>query len=354
MSRETGYVWLRRYRDSGVEGLRDLGRAPVRHPNQTAEAVEQVVVALRRAHMRWGPRKRRRRVPPYNEPFAAADAPNRVWCADFKGWFRTGDGTRIDPLTISDAHSRYLLRCQGVEKTDGQRVQAIFEAAFREYGMPEAIRSDNGAPFASRALCGMSRLSIWWRKLGIVAERIEAGHPEQNGRHERMHRTLKQETAQPPARDRRGQQRAFERFRREYNEQRPHEALAMQTPASLYTRAVREFPARVPEVEYPAEMQVRKVQQRGDIAWRGHDHIFLSEVLKGERVGLRQLDDRYWQVYFLHLPIDCFDSHQLRMLPLSKLEIFDMDEAGEGGTPPSPASHPPTKASQKVSTMCPV
>ncbi|PYX08128.1 MAG: hypothetical protein DMG88_11665 [Acidobacteria bacterium] len=188
---------------------------------------------------------------------------------------------------------------QEVEKTDGQRVQAIFEAAFREYGMPEAIRSDNGAPFASRALCGMSRMSIWWRKLGIVAERIEAGHPEQNGRQERMHRTLKQETAQPPARDRRGQQRAFECFRREYNEQRPHEALAMQTPASLYTRSVREFPARVPEVEYPAEMQVRQVQQRGDIAWRGHDHIFLSEVLEGEHLGLMQLDDRYWQVYLV-------------------------------------------------------
>ncbi len=298
VSRQTGYVWLRRYGEGGVEGLRDLRRRPLRHPNQTAERIEQAVLELRRAHMKWGPRKlkrvlerqqprqvwpaastigalvareglvvrrkRRRRVPPYSEPFAVADAANRVWCADFKGWFRSGDGERIDPLTISDAYSRYLLRCQAVEKSDTARVQAIFEAAFREYGMPEAIRSDNGAPFASRALCGLSRLSIWWMKLGIRPERIAAGHPEQNGRHERMHRTLKQETAMPPERDRRAQQRAFDRFRREYNELRPHEALAMQTPEQLYTPSLREFPARLPEVDYPAEMQVRKVRDGGE------------------------------------------------------------------------------------------
>ena len=388
VSRETGYVWLRRYGEGGVEGLRDLGRAPLRHPNQTAERIEEAVLELRRAHMKWGPRKlkrvlerqcprqpwpaastigamvareglviprkRRRRVPPYRERFAAADVPNRVWCADFKGWFRTGDGERIDPLTISDAYSRYLLRCQGVEKMDSERVQAIFEAAFREYGMPEAMRSDNGAPFASRALCGLSRLSIWWMKLGIRAERIEAGHPEQNGRHERMHRTLKQETAMPPERDRRAQQRAFDRFRREYNELRPHEALAMQTPEQLYTPSLREFPARLPEVEYPSGMQVRKVRERGEISWRGHRHVFLTEVLIGERVGLWQLDERYWKVYFLQLPIACLDSYQGRMLPLFSQPDFDMEEAGEEGTPPSPAPHPPTNPDQKVSGMCPV
>lgn len=388
VSRETGYVWLRRYRARGWEGLRDLGRAPLRHPNQTGERMEQEILELRRAHMKWGPRKlkrvleqqrprqvwpaastigemvareglviprkRRRRVPPYREPFASADAPNRVWCADFKGWFRTGDGTRIDPLTISDAHSRYLLRCQVVEKTDTERVATVFEAAFREYGLPEAIRSDNGAPFASRGLCGLSRLSLRWMKLGIRPERIQAGHPEQNGRHERLHRTLKQETAMPPQRNRRAQQRAFDRFRQEYNQLRPHEALAMQTPEQVYTPSPREFPARVPEVEYPSTMQVRKVQERGEIAWRGHRHVFLTEVLTGEHVGLLPLDDRYWRVYFMQLPIACFDSYNFRMSPLPKHEDFEMDEAGDGGTPPSPAPHPPTEANQKVSGMSPV
>src|SRR5712692_4809102 len=259
ISRETGYIWLRRYRATGVAGLVERSRAAQRHPHQTPEDIERMVLDLRQAHMRWGPRKlkrvlqrdepgrvwpatstigallqreglvvarrKRTRTAPYSAPLAHADEANRVWCADFKGWFRTGDGERIDPLTISDAYSRYLLRCQAVEKTDTQRARAIFEAAFREYGMPAAIRTDNGAPFATRALAGLSRLAVWWIKLGIVPERIEAGHPEQNGRHERMHRTLKQETADPPAANRRKQQRALDRFRQEYNEVRPHEAL---------------------------------------------------------------------------------------------------------------------------------
>jgi len=250
IARETGYVWLRRYRQSGVGGLLELNRRAERHPNQTAAEIEQQVLELRQAHMRWGPRKlkrvlerdqagrrwpaastigellkreglvvarrKRRKTAPYTEPLAHADGPNRVWCADFKGWFRTGDGERIDPLTISDAHSRYLLRCQAVAKTDTARVQAIFEAGFRQYGLPQAIRTDNGAPFASTAIAGLSRLAVWWIKLGIVPERIEAGHPEQNGRHERMHRTLKHEVAMPPAEDRRAQQRALEDFRQEY------------------------------------------------------------------------------------------------------------------------------------------
>src|SRR5713226_6487547 len=291
IARETGYVWLRRYRERGVEGLGELNRAALRHGNQTPPETEEAVLELRQAHMRWGPRKlkrvlerdqahqrwpaastigellkreglvvarkKRRRTEPYTEPLAHADGANRVWCADFKGWFRTGDGERIDPLTISDAHSRYLLRCQAVEKTDTARVQSIFEAAFREYGMPAAIRTDNGAPFATRALAGLSRLAVWWIKLGIVPERIEAGHPEQNGRHERMHRTLKQETADPPAANRRKQQRALDRFRQEYNEVRPHEALGMRTPAEVYEPSARKFPEQVPEPEYPANMLVR-------------------------------------------------------------------------------------------------
>jgi transposase InsO family protein len=320
ISRETGYVWLRRYRERGIDGLVEVNRAARRHPNQTPGEIEQLVLELRQAHMRWGPRKlkvrleqeqpgrqwpaastmgellkreglvvprkKRRKTAPYSQPLAHADGPNRVWCADFKGWFRTGNGERVDPLTISDAYSRYLLRCQAVEKTDTPRVQAIFEAAFREYGLPQAIRTDNGAPFASTAIAGLSQLAVWWIKLGIVPERIEAGHPEQNGRHERMHRTLKQEVATPPAQDRRTQQRDLQRFRQEYNEVRPHEALGMRTPACVYVVSQREYPRRVPEIAYPDSMLVRPVHSKGQFRWRKHHDVFLSEVLWGERIGL--------------------------------------------------------------------
>jgi len=392
ISRETGYVWLRRHRQSGVAGLQEQSRAARRHQNQTPEPIERMVLELRQAHMRWGPRKlkrvlernepgqvwpaastigavlkreglvvgrrKRSKTPPYSEPLAHADGPNRVWCADFKGWFRTGDGERMDPLTITDAHSRYLLRCQGAEKIDTQRVQAIFEATFREYGLPVAIRTDNGAPFASRAVAGLSRLAVWWMKLGIVAERIAAGHPEQNGRHERMHRTLKQETAMPPAADRRAQQRALDRFRQEYNQVRPHEALGMQTPAEIYRPSPRSFPARVPQAEYPDTMLVRSVQQKGHFHWKKHE-VFVSEVLWGERVGLLPVDERWFTVYFTQFPIARFDSHQLRILPLPKAQDFYKDDAREGDASPSPAPHPltppdQTDLDQKVSGMCPV
>ena len=388
IARETGYVWLKRYQDRGLPGLVELDRAPRRQVNQTVPEVERAVLELRQAHMRWGPRKlkhvlqrdqpaghwpaastigdllkreglvvarkKRRKTAPYSEPLAHADGPNRVWCADFKGWFRTGDGERIDPLTISDAHSRYLLRCQAVAKTNTERTRAIFEAAFREYGLPAAIRTDNGAPFASSALAGLSRLAVWWMKLGIVPERIAAGHPEQNGRHERMHRTLKQETAQPAAANRRAQQRAFDRFRQEYNEQRPHEALQMQTPAAVYTPSGREFPARVPEPEYPDTMLVRSVRHQGQMRWKKHE-IFLSEVLWGERVGLLPVDERWFTVYFMQFPIARFDSQTLRVLPLPQQDGFDIADAREGDASPSPAPHPLTDGEKGiVSDMSPV
>jgi transposase InsO family protein len=384
IARETGYVRLRRYQKDGVEGLLERDRAPARHPNQTAAAIEQLVLELRQAHMRWGPRKlkrvlerdqpgrawpaastigallkreglvvarkQRRKTAPYTEPLAHADGPNRVWCADFKGWFRTGNGTRIDPLTISDAHSRYLLRCQAVEKTDTARVQAIFEAAFREYGLPQAIRTDNGAPFASTAVAGLSRLAIWWIKLGIVPERIQAGHPEQNGRHERMHRTLKQEVATPPAKDRRAQQRQLQRFRQEYNEVRPHEALNMQTPASIYVPSEREYPRETPQVDYPETMKVCPVKSHGHFRWKQRE-VFLSEVLWGERIGLLPVDDRWFTIYFAHLPLASFDSRLRQVVPLPK--NFNVDGAGEEDNSPSPAPHPLNPA-EKVSGMSPV
>lgn len=367
ISRETGYVVLRRYRQYGVGGLVELDRAPCRHPNQTAAEVEQTVVELRQSHMSWGPRKlkrilerdrpgrswpaastigamvkraglvvarkKRRRTAPYSEPLAHAGESNRVWCADFKGWFRAGDGMRIDPLTISDAWSRYLLRCQAVEKTDTERVRAIFEAAFREYGLPEAIRTDNGAPFASSALGGLSRLAVWWTKLGIAHERIQAGHPEQNGRHERMHRTLKQEVRL--AADRHAQQRELDRFRGDFNEVRPHEALGMQTPASVYEASPRSYPHREPEVEYPDSMQILKVKSHGHFRWKKHD-VFLTEVLWGEPIGLLEIDDGIFTVYFAHLPLASFDSRQLKVSPLGKVPFQALARptpCGGGQTP---------------------
>jgi transposase InsO family protein len=389
IARDTGYVWLRRYRAAGVAGMVERSRAAQRHANQTPEEIEQMILQLRQAHMRWGPRKLKRilerdepgrgwpaastigallqreglvvarkkrgRTAPYTAPLAHADEANRVWCADFKGWFRTADGARIDPLTISDAHSRYLLRCQAVEKTDTARVQAIFEAAFREYGMPQAIRTDNGAPFASRALAGLSRLAVWWIKLGIVPERIAAGHPEQNGRHERMHRTLKQEAAQPPAANRRQQQRALDRFRQEYNEVRPHEALEMRTPAAVYQPSARTFPARVPEPEYPEGMLVRSVRPHGHFRWKKED-VFLSAVLWGERVGLLAEDDRWFTIYFAQVPLARFDSRKLQVTPWPKREVSEHVGAGEGDMSPSPAPHPLNASGEEenVSGMCPV
>jgi transposase InsO family protein len=387
ISRETGYVWLRRYREYGLAGLVERARVAQRHPNQTPVEVERMIVELRQAHMRWGPRKlkqvlqrdepgrvwpalstigellkreglvvarkKRLRTAAYSQPLAHADGPNRVWCADFKGWFRTGDGKRIDSLTMTDGYSRYLLRCQAVEKTDTARVQAIFEAAFGEYGLPEAIRTDNGAPFASRALAGLSRLAVWWIKLGIVPERIEAGHPEQNGRHERMHLTLEQETAQPPAANRRAQQRAFDRFVKEFNEVRPHEALRMQTPAEVYQRSPRKFPTRLPEIEYPDTMLVRSIGHKGQMQWKKHE-VFVSEVLWGERVGLLPIDDRRYRVYFAQIPLALFDSEHGYLLPLPTREGYAMDAAGEGEASPSPAPLPLNPKEQKVSGMCPV
>jgi transposase InsO family protein len=366
-------VWVRRYEAEGRAGLRDRSRAPHQPGNQTPGEIEAAVLELRREHPRWGPRKlkwvlehaepqivwpaastigtilareglvivrkKRRRVPPYTQPFAAASQPNRVWCADFKGWFRTQDGQRVDPLTLTDAHSRYLLRCQAVEKTDTERVQAILAAAFGEYGLPEAIRSDNDAPFASRAVGGLSRLSLWWMKLGIRPERIQAGHPEQNGRHERMHRTLKQETASPPASTARAQQRAFDRFRRTYNEVRPHEGLDMQTPASVYVSPPRPYPGRAREPEYDSSLHVRRVQQMGQFRWKS-EYVFLSEVLRGERVGLLPVTDRYFTLYFAAFPLALFDSRELKIMPLPEGEGLCRDGAGEGEVSPSPAPHP--------------
>jgi hypothetical protein len=235
-----------------------------------------------------------------------------VWCADFKGWFRSGNGDRIDPLTISDAYSRYLLRCQAVRAADLAHSQPIFEAAFREYGLPDRMRTDNGAPFGSNGESGLTGLSVWWIKLGIVPERIEPGKPQQNGRHERMHRTLKQATACPPARNRGAQQRRFDQFRWEYNEQRPHEALGQATPASCYAPSARPYPRRLAEVEYPEGWQVRRVSPGGQIRWRT-EYIFVAHALQGEVVGIEPVEDGRWRVWFSFYDIGILDAARLRI-----------------------------------------
>jgi transposase InsO family protein len=346
ISRKTGYKWLQRYQSEGVGGLADRSRAPRQRPNAISNQIEQQVLELRAQRPYWGERKlhcflererpqqgwpapstigallkrhglthpprRRRRATP-SPQLSTATEPNLVWAIDFKGHFLTADGQRCDPLTISDTASRYLLRCQAVEKTDGAHVRALLEATFREYGLPAAIRSDNGPPFASVGLGGLSRLAVWWIRLGVMPERIEPGHPEQNGRHERLHRTLKQETANPPKATGRAQQKAFDAFRKQYNQERPHEALEMNTPASVYVPSPREYPARLPEIEYPEQFRLRRVQVHGDIVF-GNRGIFLSEVLSGEVVALEE-QEQGWRVWFGPLELAWLDEKELSKRP---------------------------------------
>ena len=272
ISRKTDYKRVHRFQAWGWDGLGDLSRAARQHPNQTERAVAEHLIAARQAHPTWGPkklvawlkdrqpwvswpapstvgdlldraglvrrRKGRRRAAPWSQPFVQAEQPNDLWCIDFKGWFRTGDGVRVDPLDVEDASSRYLLACHGLRQPRGPQVRRVLERAFREYGLPWAIRTDNGPPFASVSLGGLSSLAVWWVKLGILPERTEPGHPEQNGRLERLHRTLKAETASPPQTTWQRQQRAFQTFQPSYNEERPHETLGQQPPARRYRPSV--------------------------------------------------------------------------------------------------------------------
>ena len=357
ISRMTGYKRLQRFRSFGWDGLGDRSRAPRSHPNETPRTIVEQLIWAKQAHPTWGPkkvvawlrsmepdgswpapstagnildraglvrrRKRRLGAAPWSEPFASARKPNDVWSIDFKGWFRTGDGVRIDPLTVQDAASRYLLVCNGQGQPNGPQVQRVLERAFREYGLPWTIRSDNGPPFASIGLGSLSTLSVWWIKLGIIPERIEPGHPEQNGRLERLHRTLKAETASPPQPTRRRQQRAFDAFRHTYNEERPHEALEQQPPARHYRPSFRPYPSQVSALEYEAGVTVRKVRTNGEIRWRG-DKIYLSEALKGEPVGPSPKDDRYWHICYGPLVIGLLDDHThsaqrtpIKVLPMS-------------------------------------
>jgi hypothetical protein len=224
-----------------------------------------------------------------------------VWTADFKGWFRTADGTRCDPLTIADACSRFVLCCRIVAPRE-RGVRPWFERTFREYGLPRALRTDNGSPFATVGAGQLSHLAVWWLKLGIQLDRIDPGHPEQNGRHERFHLTLQEETTQPPAPTPRAQQRRFDRMRTAFNTVRPHEALGQQPPARHYAASPRPYPGRLEDAWYDATHQVRRVKESGQIKWQG-DLVFVSEVVRGELVGVAETERGDWTVRFMHVEL---------------------------------------------------
>jgi putative transposase len=347
ISRKTGYKWLNRWGQEGDQGLQDRSRAPKSSPGRTGDSMVERLLELRRKHPTWGPRKllvllekknpegawpapstagdilkrhglvqasrRRGRVPIQRGCLTQATAPNEVWTCDFKGQFRTGDGRLCYPLTVADHFSRYLLAVDGLDSVSTPQSWPVFERLFRDYGLPQVIRSDNGSPFASaRALAGLCRLSVRWIKLGIVPERIKPGHPEQNGSHERMHRDLKHETARPPAANAAAQQELFNRFRRVRNEQRPHEALGQRTPAELYHPSLRLYPSAMPEPSYPGHYEVRYVRPGGEIKFRGR-YMFLTEALHGERVGLEEFDDGLWSVYFADVLLARFDQRDFKL-----------------------------------------
>jgi transposase InsO family protein len=346
ISRETGYLLLRRHRELGTKAFEPQSRRPLHSPQAIKPVVEKKILEVRAKHPTWGarkilaylqrhspgrqwpvassigdvlrrnglthPRRSRRRTAPFTQPLAHARAPNDLWCMDFKGWFCTSDGARCNPLTITDATTRMLLRCHHVAHGDLLHVRPILEAAFREYGLPHAMRSDNGPPFASKALAGLSRLSVWMVKLGIWPERIEPGCPEQNGRHERMHGTLQAEVAANPSANVRLQQRALDRFRFEYNHERPHEAIGQRTPADLYAPSPRHFPERLPEIVYPSDVTVRLVRDNGSIKHRG-ESVALTETLAGEHVALWEIEGG-WDVYFSVIRLGRLSARTGRMM----------------------------------------
>jgi len=350
ISRKTGYKIWSRFLECGVEAFVDRSRRPQTSPQKTPERVVELLVEWRTAHPTWGPRKlrceiakrkpgirlpaassigdilvrqhlvrprkKRRRASPSESALRESTAPNDLWCADFKGQFLLQDKSYCYPLTITDHFSRFCLKCEAQENTQGLPARAIFEEAFQEYGLPTAIRVDNGSPFASTGLLGLTPLSAWWMHLGIAVERIEPGHPEQNGRHERFHRTLKQEATRPPAKNILRQQEAFDRFRQEYNEVRPHEAIQMKYPAEVYQRSTRSYPDPLEDLEYPLHDFTRKVMPNGEVSL--HDtKYYISQSLAGEKIGLREIDTGLWLASFMELDLGHIDLTTGKVLPMS-------------------------------------
>jgi transposase InsO family protein len=331
VSRPTAYKWIARFLEGGHPGLAERSRRPTTCPRAIPPDQVAAILALRRRHPFWGakklltilsqrhpaeawparstvcdllarhglvPHKRQRRFPGHpGKPERSMAAPNDTWCLDYKGQFKTGDGRYCYPLTVTDGCSRYLLACRGLRSTAHEPAQPVLRRLSHEYGLPRIIRSDNGVPFATTAIGRLSRLSIWWIRLGIHPALIELGHPEQNGRHERMHRTLKQETTRPAARTLRAQQRRFDQFRSEFNHVRPHEALDQATPASRYHPSPRPLPTRLAPIVYPAHFETRLMSKNGGFRW-AHHRVPLSHLLAGEYIGLEEVADGIWAVYY--------------------------------------------------------
>jgi putative transposase len=347
ISRKCGYELVRRYDAEGEKALVERSRAAHSHPNALDEHDCAQLLAIKQRYPLFGPRKvrdyarlsgwqqlpaastigelfkrhglvhprkHRRRTAGQIGPVPGANEPNQTWCVDFKGQFRMGNARYCYPLTLSDYASRYLLVCRGLHAPSERAVWPYFEWAFREYGLPQVLHSDNGPPFASLALAGLSRLALWWLKLGITLSRIAPGHPEQNGRHERIHRTLKAHSV-PAAAHLRAQQRDFDAFRVHYNEQRPHEALGGLPPARCYAPSPRPYPARVQEPHYADSLHVRRVRSNGQIKWRGQ-LVFVSGVLRGEPVGLSELDSDRWQIQFCSLALGLLNQRTGKIEPL--------------------------------------
>jgi transposase InsO family protein len=348
ISRKTGYKIYTRYKDCGLRGLEDRARRPYRHANRLPFQVERAILRMKHEHPTWGApkireklvkdypvirlpasstihavldrhglvsRRKRRRYKAQGTELTDARAPNALWCADYKGQFRLGNHRYCYPLTITDYRSRYLLTCEALESTKEAGAFPVFEQAFKEFGLPAAIRTDNGVPFASaHALFGLSRLSVWWLRLGIAIERIKPGHPQQNGRHERMHLTLKKKATKPPSFNFLQQQARFDEFIDVYNNDRPHQALGGRYPAEVYTPSSREY--HHPQVlEYPFHDRTIRVTGCGRICI-GRRKINLSTVFAGQYIGIREVSDSIWLVSFMDYDIGFFDDVDDRVEPV--------------------------------------
>jgi putative transposase len=346
VSRPTGYKWVSRAEAEGWVGLGDRSRAPRSCPHRTPAAVEEAIVVVKRAHPDWGPgkvldyledrqpnlclpavstagsildrhglveRRRTRRVLKHpGGPVLRPLAPNEVVTADFKGQFRTRDGRYCYPVTIADSFSRYLLACQALSSTRTEEARPVFERLFRAVGLPEVIHTDNGSPFSSTGLHGLCALSVWWIRLGIQHQLSRPGKPQDNGAHERMHRTLKRATARPPEANLEQQQRRFDAFRQEFNEERPHDALGGKPPARIWKPSSRPYPAKILGPQYPGHYEKRRVSSAGCIRFKTHV-LFISQAIKQEWIGLDEIDNGVWSVYFYDVLLARLDEQEMTL-----------------------------------------